>query len=424
MKKNLLTIGAMVLLLMLITGCGNSNNEGTTNTANTKSANTANVDNSTSTAKAHLTEADAKIVPVADFSNATEITLGSTITVDGDGAEVKGNIVTITKAGNYTVSGTLDNGQLHILADKAEVNIELNGVNITNSSGPAIYAEDDKITTLTLKAGTENVVTDGGSHDTASLYCEDDLTINGEGSLIVNANSADGIESNDILLINSGTIKVTAKDDAINAGDGLIINNGNIYTLGNGDGLDSNADMVINGGTIYVASGNNANGPIDAGDGDYTVSINGGEIFATGGNMATIIDPNSKQQSVYIYSAQQKGTIMNISSKDGKEIGTFEAANSYSSVFYSSPKLVAKETYTIKTGGSHSGKLVDGAYQDGNYTTGTTLGEFTTDSINVSYGNGGMGGPGGGNGGMGGNGGPGGANGGMGGPPNGNRGKQ
>ncbi len=395
MKKMISIVATMSLLLVALTGCGDSDIEGNSTAPSGQPSAMSNEAGPSASTKEHLTENDANVVPEADFSNATVITLGSTMTVDGDGAEVNGNIVTITKAGNYTVSGTLEDGQLHILADKAEVNIELNGVNITNSSGPAIYAEDDKITTLTVKEGTDNRISDGGTNDAAALYCEDDLTINGTGSLIVNGNTSDGIESNDILIVNSGDIEVNAQDDAINAGDGLIINGGSIYTIGNGDGLDSNADMMINGGTIYVASGNNANGPIDAGEGDYAVTINGGEIIATGGNMATPINSDSKQHSVYINAAQQQGTMVNITSKSGEEIDTFVAENSFSTVFYSSPELVDGETYTINTGGTHSGQLVDGAYQDGTYTAGTTLGEFTTDSINTSYGSSGMGGRGG-----------------------------
>jgi hypothetical protein len=74
-------------------------------------------------------------------------------------------------------------------------------------------------TVITLADGTENVVTDGAVYvfpdaetdePNAAIFSKDDLTINGNGSLIVNANYNNGIASKDDLKITSGAITANA----------------------------------------------------------------------------------------------------------------------------------------------------------------------------------------------------------------------
>jgi len=77
------------------------------------------------------------------------------ITIDGSGATETNNILTITQPGTYILSGTLTEGQVRVEgADEADVQIVLNGVSITNSSGSAIYVKSANETTITLAEGT------------------------------------------------------------------------------------------------------------------------------------------------------------------------------------------------------------------------------------------------------------------------------
>ena len=72
---------------------------------------------------------------------ATKIELtGDGATFTGGGVAVNGSVVTISAAGEYSVSGTLDNGQIVInTGDEAmKVTLTLNNASITCLDAPAI----------------------------------------------------------------------------------------------------------------------------------------------------------------------------------------------------------------------------------------------------------------------------------------------
>ena len=137
-------------------------------------------------------------------SDMTAITLnGDTVAVDGSGVTVNGTIVTITSAGTYSISGASDNNQIKVdTEDEEKVVLILNGAAIAYATSAPIYVVNAEKTVITLASGTENYVTDGDAYvleDTASdepnaaIFSNDDLTLNGDGSLTVNANYNNGI---------------------------------------------------------------------------------------------------------------------------------------------------------------------------------------------------------------------------------------
>lgn len=153
--------------------------------------------------------------------------------------EIKNNTITIKSGGTYTITGTLNDGQL-VIDTNDTVSINLSSVDITNLDGAAIYIEDaDGSTTINLVEGTTNTLTDGSNHSdeevTAVLYSKDDLILSGTGSLIINANYKDGIVSKDNLTINSGIYIITSAGDAIYGKDSLLINDGD-FTIFTGEG--------------------------------------------------------------------------------------------------------------------------------------------------------------------------------------------
>jgi len=230
----------------------------------------------------------------------TAITLdGNIINVDGEGAIINGSSVTITAAGNYQVSGTLDDGQIIVdTADAENVTLILAGVDITSlSSAPIYVANADKVI-LTLAAGSENIITDGGSYlaldesgePNATIFSKDDLTINGEGALTVNANYNNGIASKDDLKITGGTIKVNAVNDGIKGRDSLAVKNGLITVVAGADGLQSNNDgdpekgfVVIEGGVLNITAG------LDGVQAETSLLVSGGalNIVTGGGSVAS-----------------------------------------------------------------------------------------------------------------------------------------
>ena len=93
----------------------------------------------------------------------------------------------ITDAGDYVLSGRLSGG-VHVNAEDQVVHLFLNGVEIKAVKGPAIYVESAGKVIVTVCAGTENELSDGGSHATkdtdACFFSMNDLTVNGTGCRI------------------------------------------------------------------------------------------------------------------------------------------------------------------------------------------------------------------------------------------------
>lgn len=85
------------------------------------------------------------------------------IQIDGEGATASGNIVTINVSGTYKVSGTLQEGQIRIATTTADAEVELilDGVDMTNAKEAVIYEEQAGKVKITLADGSENVLTSG-----------------------------------------------------------------------------------------------------------------------------------------------------------------------------------------------------------------------------------------------------------------------
>lgn len=224
------------------------------------------------------------------------IALGDTITASGTGATVDGSNVTITSGGTYSISGTLSDGQIIVDSqDEEDVQLLLNGVNITCLSSAPIYVKNAKNAIIILNKGTENSVTDGASYvleDTesnepnAAIFSKDDLKIGGSGTLTVNATYNDGIASKDDLIISGGTISVTAVGDGVRGKDSVSIKGGATTIDAGSDGIKvTNAEdtekgyFIMEGGTINLTAGEDGiqaetNATIN--DGNVTISSGGG----------------------------------------------------------------------------------------------------------------------------------------------------
>ncbi len=193
---------------------------------------------------------------------------GSSISVDGDGASADGSIVTITSAGTYSFSGTLNDGQIIVdTEDQSVVRLILNDADVTCSSNAPIYVESAAIAMIILSDDTENKIEDGSSYSSdeedanAAVFSKSDLIIYGDGSLTVTGNYNDGITSKDGLTIDSGNITVTAVDDGIRGKDYLIVNSGDITVNCDGDGLKADNEddeelgyITINDGTFNITA--------------------------------------------------------------------------------------------------------------------------------------------------------------------------
>ena len=232
-----------------------------------------------------------------DESEAVSIALsdgGSTIS--GEGAEVSGNVVTVTQAGVYVLSGLLSNGRIVVEAgDEDKVQVVLSGVSITSSDGPAIWVKSADKVFLTLSEGTENALADGETYAAeddanACVWAECDLTINGSGKLKVQGNDKRGISSKDELIITGGDIAVNAVDDGLRGKDGVGIYGGTIDITAGGDGIKADKEdnegkgwISIDGGEVTVNAeqdGLQAESALQVTDGTLNVTAGGGSVNA------------------------------------------------------------------------------------------------------------------------------------------------
>ncbi len=231
----------------------------------------------------------------ASQANVSTVKLaGDTITFAGKGAAVKGKVLTISSAGTYSISGKLNDGQIIVdTKDAATVVLVLNGADITNTTGAAIYVANAEKTVITLADGTENHVTDGASYvskdatdePNATVFSHDDLTINGSGALTVKANYNNGIASKDDLKITGGAITVTAVNDGIKGRDSIVVKDGIITVKAGGDGLQSNNDEDVKKGYIAIEGGTfNITAGMDGIQAETRLLVSGGNVtLLTGG---------------------------------------------------------------------------------------------------------------------------------------------
>ncbi len=232
-----------------------------------------------------------------DSSAVTTITLNeNSINADVENdISIDGTTVTITSSGTYSISGTLNDGQIIVdTNDEETVRLILNGATITSTTNAPIYVANADKTVIVLATGTENYLADNqNNEENATILSKDDLTLCGDGVLTIIGNDNDAIHSNDGLVIESGTITVTSVDDGICGKDYLVIKGGDITVNSIGDGLKASNDeeegkgyILIEDGTITVTSSQG-----DAITAQTDLLITGGTFTLTsGGGCSATID--------------------------------------------------------------------------------------------------------------------------------------
>ena len=183
---------------------------------------------------------------------------GNSISADNTGVKVEGTTATITKAGTFSLSGSLSDGQIVVdIKDEEVVRLLFNGVDISNATSSAVVVNNAEKVVIILVEGSSNQVSDAATYvypgaetdePNAAIFSKTDLTIMGDGSLTVNGNYNDGIACKDGLIIAGGNIMVNAVDDGIRGKDYVVVEDGNITIQSGGDGLKSdNADDASRG---------------------------------------------------------------------------------------------------------------------------------------------------------------------------------
>ncbi|MBP2624163.1 carbohydrate-binding domain-containing protein [Streptococcus oricebi] len=244
----------LALLSLTLAACSQTSKQSTSSSSKSQSSQTAT---KTDTSQ-YFTDRDSD--PSYEESKATKIELkDNSATSSGNGASVDGSTVTISTAGTYIISGKSENVQILVKAgDQDKVQIVLNGVTMTGTDAGIVVESADK-TFLTLAEGSKNSISDSAKHKNtdydAAIYSKDDLTLNGSGSLTVEGNYGNAIESNDDLRITGGTYTIKGYKNALAANDALNIKDASLDLTATEDALHADNDDDTNLGNLYIQSG-------------------------------------------------------------------------------------------------------------------------------------------------------------------------
>ena len=206
---------------------------------------------------------------------------------------VTDDTITISDEGTYILSGSLNDGQVIIDADEnAKIQLVLDNVSINCDTSAAIYVRQADKVFVTLADNSENtlsntsdfVAIDDNNID-GVIFSKSDLTLNGSGTLTVNAAFGHGIVSKDDLVITSGTYVITAARHALSGKDSVRIADG-VLTLDAGtDGIHSENADKDGKGFIYIADGTiTIEADSDGIDAEETLQIDGGSMTIAAGD--------------------------------------------------------------------------------------------------------------------------------------------
>ncbi len=325
-KSNMIKSATSITLLaaLALTGCSATSASNTSATSAISTSTSSDSDTKSKTADSFSTDVKngAKLAEDTHYSakdltwdSSSEVTIDLSNPTATDGVTVSDGVITITKAGNYRLSGTYS-GQVKVeAADSDMVRLILDNATITNSTGAAInVVEADEVVIYTA-SGSTNTVSDGSSYsDTASgspdaaIYSKSDLTLAGEGTLKVEGNYEEGIHTSDGLVIASGTLEVTAANTGIKGKDYVDILDGTVTVTATKDGIKATNDTDGNRGWVRL-SGGTVN--ISAGDDGFKAE----RVLEISGGTLNITESNEGIEAQYINILD--GTVNVTSSDDG-----------------------------------------------------------------------------------------------------------
>lgn len=189
---------------------------------------------------------------------------GDSASCDSDAVQISGSTVILTEEGTYILSGTLDDGMIVVNAGDADkIQLVLQNAQITSATSAAIYIPEADKVFITTAAGTSNTLANGGEYTAiddnnidAVIFSKADLTLNGAGSLAIEAAAGHGIVSKDDLVLTSGTYTITAASHGLSGKDSVRIANGT-YTITSGkDGIHAENADDASLGSAYILGGN------------------------------------------------------------------------------------------------------------------------------------------------------------------------
>ena len=196
--------------------------------------------------------------------------------------------VKITEAGTYIVTGKTDDGMIIVDGDgeSDDVHLILRDAVINSSSSAAVYVLSADEVYITLEGN--NILSNGGKYEAIDendidsvIYSKDDLTINGSGSLTIDATVGHAIVCKDDMVITGGTYDLTAETDVINTNDSLAITGGTFNIKAGDDAIHTDGILQIDNGTFDITAAEGLEGTyITINDGTFTINASDDGINA------------------------------------------------------------------------------------------------------------------------------------------------
>ncbi len=349
MKKLLALILALLMMVAVFASCDDPEEPSSSSTEDPSSSSeppSSDSSDSSSSSSSSRDDKEYPDVPKIDYNVNINQTVNSSVfsSLDSFGNEgeaeaysnatsldVSVGITNISAPGVYRLSGTTTKGYVKIDIDRPnpeapleEVVIVLDNVSITSypdaSSIPPIYSKGCNLTII-LPKGSTNTITDTKTNlEKGAIYVKTgNLTIDGEGTLNVNATYKNAIFNTKTLTINGGVFNIVAEYHGIYGESGLVINSGDFTTDTAKSALKSGEYEVDN------LAEQNVLGSIEVNGGKFNLEANGnaidcyGNVTINGGgfNIETDKDGINATGDI-IFGDNEKNTVMII---DAKETG-------------------------------------------------------------------------------------------------------
>ncbi|WP_405343193.1 carbohydrate-binding domain-containing protein [Fibrobacter sp.] len=340
---------------------------------------------SSESATANSSAATAPSTSNGNVPSITYATSGATVENNNSCVTVTGGEVVITCAGDYDFSGSYSgaDAQIRVYSPKSDSGVYLNlrGLTLTNTADAPIYSQMSSKTFVVPKNGTTNTLSDGSTRtksytyvnsnnetkvDTtgACIYAKDDLTIKGEGTLIVKGNYNNGIHTSNDLRVKNGIVTVTAKNNGLKGKESVSISGGTLnITTSNGDGIKSDADDATD-----LAAGK---GSIEITGGEITINSKYDGITAN--NAIVVAEGESTTPTIKVTSGGGQTCLSQSSSGNGGGMGGgfgggFGMGGSSCSPDSSMKGFKADSSIAISGGVIEINSRDDGIHSDGNIT--------------------------------------------------------
>lgn len=283
----------------------------------------------------------------------------SAITSTSDDVTISDNLVTIDTEGTYELTGESAQTTIYVDASSDDtITFVLNNLDLSSSTGPIFYIENADKVIINVKAGSTNTLTDLSDSEydkDAIIYAKDDLSINGTGSLTINAGLQKGIKANDDLVINATTLSITSEGHAIKANNKITISDVDLTIDSNSDGIQSDNEDDATESLIYLMSGT------------Y-------DIYAYGDAISSSYDLTIFSGTYTLYSGYQNSNTSDTSAKSIKADhsiylvdGTFDITSSEDAIHSDDGLMIFNGVYTIDAAddGIHANQSL--TIQDGTF---------------------------------------------------------